>query len=338
MRLSLARWNDARLAFSIGAVTPRSHNSGMGSLSDNTVTVEHVLDFLGDSCKGILGSRIGQLSRPVAIDDADGGGGITFCSLDTHDACKAIETSKARLVLVKQRLLREVSIQGAARRTLVGVENPRLEFIRVVAKLFAQERPSGISKSASIHPGAKLGQDVYIGPHCCIGECEIGDRVVIHGNVNIYSATRISNDVTVHAGTVIGADGFGYERTPDGSLVKFPHLGGVVIESDVEIGSNCCIDRGTLNDTRICRGAKLDDLVYVAHNVVIGEHALIVSHVAISGSASIGGQAWISSGVTIRDKISVGKSAFVGMGAAVTRDVPPEVTVVGVPAKPVIPK
>jgi UDP-3-O-[3-hydroxymyristoyl] glucosamine N-acyltransferase len=141
--------------------------------------------------------------------------------------------------------------------------------------------------------------------------------------------------VIIHAGTVIGADGFGYERNDGGELEKFPHLGHVVLEDNVEVGSNTCIDRGTLGDTIIREGAKIDNLVHIAHNVVVGRHAVVIAHAMIGGSTRIGDYAWVAPCACVRDVVSIGDRAMIGLGAVVVRDVPDGATVMGIPARPV---
>lgn len=133
---------------------------------------------------------------------------------------------------------------------------------------------------------------------------------------------------------MIGADGFGYQRNESGELEKFPHLGGVVIEDNVEIGSNTCIDRGTLGDTIIREGSKIDNLVHIAHNVIVGRHAIVIAHSMVGGSVRIGDYAWVSPSACLRDVISIGDRSTVGLGAVVVKDVPDGGTVMGTPARP----
>jgi UDP-3-O-[3-hydroxymyristoyl] glucosamine N-acyltransferase len=162
----------------------------------------------------------------------------------------------------------------------------------------------------------------------------LGEDSVLYAGVHLYAGVRIGRRVTIHAGTVIGADGFGYERALGGELTKFPHLGGVVIEDEVEIGANTCIDRGTLADTVVGRGARIDNLVHLAHNTRIGEHAAVIAHAMVGGSTQIGARAWIAPSACLRDRIAIGDDAVVGLGAVVTRAVPAGATVFGNPARP----
>jgi len=214
------------------------------------------------------------------------------------------------------------------------VDDPKLSFLKIASILFGYQRKKGIDKSSYIHPEAILGKDIYIGPNCFIGKVEIGDNTIIMGNNCILDKTIIGRNVVINPGTVIGSEGFGYSRDENKILHKFPHFGGVIIEDDVEIGANTCIDRGTLGNTIIRKGTKIDNLVHVAHNVEIGEHCLIIANSMLGGSIKIGAYSWVAPSASIINGISIGQNVTIGMGAVVVKSVPDGQTVAGVPARP----
>lgn len=296
------------------------------------VTVEDVVRVLGGSAQWIVGPRTGKVSRPIAIDSTWEDGGVSFSSAEPGAAVDAIAVSRAVVALCRA----DVRTSGLETlgKTIIGVENPRRSFIRIVSDLFAPTARRGIHPTAEIHPDAELGDEIYVGPFAYLGDCKVGDESVIHGHVHVGDGTVIGSNVTIHAGTVIGADGFGYERNEAGIMEKFPHVGGVVIEDDVEIGSNTCVDRGSLENTLIRRGAKVDNLVHVAHNVVIGVDAVVIAHAMIGGGVDIGDRAWVAPGAIIRNTIDIGAEATIGLGAVVTKSVPAQTTVIGNPARP----
>jgi UDP-3-O-[3-hydroxymyristoyl] glucosamine N-acyltransferase len=177
---------------------------------------------------------------------------------------------------------------------------------------------SAVPASVFVGAGASIGTDVqigdgsHIGPGCIIGDrVRIGARCRLHGRVSIYPDCVIGDDAIIHAGAVIGADGFGFARESDGSWVKIPQIGRVVIGNDVEIGANTTIDRGALDDTVIEDGVKLDNLIQIAHNVHIGAHTIMAGCVGVAGSTRIGkrcmfgGQAGISGHLTIADDVVI---------------------------------
>lgn len=189
--------------------------------------------------------------------------------------------------------------------------------------------PSPLHPSARVHPSARLHPGVVVGADCVVGEgCELFPNVVL------YPRVRLGARVRVHAGTVLGADGFRYHPGARG-LMKVPHVGGLVVGDDVEIGANSCIDRGMLGDTTIGRGAKLDNLVQVGHNGRIGQFAVLVSQVGLSGSVTVGDGAILAGQVGVKDHVTIGAGARLGARSAVHTDIPAGETWLGEPARPV---
>jgi UDP-3-O-[3-hydroxymyristoyl] glucosamine N-acyltransferase len=198
-----------------------------------------------------------------------------------------------------------------------------------------------------------LGRDVSVGPHCVLESgVKVGDRSILYAGcylghgVTIGSDTKLYPHVTVreycqigsrniiHSGTVVGSDGFGYTVDEKGVRTKIPQIGIVVIGDDVEIGANVTVDRARFGKTCIGNGVKIDNLVQIAHNVVIGEHAVIVAQVGIAGSAEIGAHSVLAGQAGVAGHVTVGEWVVVGGQAAVTKDVPPKMFVSGYPAMP----
>lgn len=225
-------------------------------------------------------------------------------------------------------LSKDVNVGGLGENnTYIFVDNPRLSFIRA-AKILYTEYIKLEENDPTIHKSADISKSVYIGKNCFIGK-----NVKIYPHVTILCNTRVDDNVTIYPNTSIGNIGFGQERNECGELEKFPHIGGVHIGRNVEIGSNVSIDRGTLTDTVIGEGTMIDNLVHVAHNVKIGKHCEIICLSAIGGSVEIGDYSTISLNVCIRDGVIVGNNVLVGLGAVVTKNVPNNTTVAGNPAR-----
>lgn len=212
-------------------------------------------------------------------------------------------------------------------------KHPRKAFIKAMHEFLPKERPTGVSKTVVIGRNCNIGKDVYIGHFSVIADnVDIGDGSLIYPNVVIYENVKIGKNCVVHSGTVIGSVGFGYERIGDENL-QFPHIGGIIIEDDVEIGSLNNIERGTLSNTVIKKGAKIDDLCSIGHNVVIEEGCNVVGGALVFGSTVLKRGCYIAPGAMVREYLVIGENATVGMGAVVVRSVEPGDTVAGVPAK-----
>ncbi len=236
---------------------------------------------------------------------------------------------------------------------LILVENPKLEFARVARELHSPSSPTGRHESVIIHPDSDvrasfIGAFVSIGAKTTVGDSTeihagtkigrnvtIGERTVIHSNCVLYDGVFVGDDCVIHSGVIVGADGFGFVRDETGEHVKFPQIGSVVIEDNVEIGANTCIDRGALGETRIGAGTKIDNLVQIAHNVQIGKRCVIAAQTGISGSSVIEDDVVIAGQVGIADHVRVKSGAILGAQCGVpTRKIIRKGVWWGTPAQP----
>lgn len=216
------------------------------------------------------------------------------------------------------------------------VKNPRAYFREVIVAFFYKGQMNyGISSSAKISDSAHIGKNVSIGNNVVIEEdCVIGDYSFIGHNTVVLAETIIGNHVIIGNNTTIGGTGFGYEKDEKDQYQLMPHIGNVVIEDHVEIGNNTCIDRGVIGPTLIKKNAKIDNLVHIAHGVVIGQNSLIIANAMIGGSTIIGDNVWVAPSASLINKIAIGNNSLIGMGAVVVKSVDENITVLGNPAKP----
>ncbi len=233
----------------------------------------------------------------------------------------------------------------------IQVKNPHQAVVKLLRLWETRERKIGVDRRAVIGENVELGEGVYIGPftvvedgvrigknsviqaHCYLGKgVVIGEDCFLHPRVTVEKGVRIGNRVIIQSGAVIGSEGFGYYQE-NGKSHRIPHLGSVVIEDDVEIGAGTTIDRGTLQDTVIGEGTKIDNLVQIAHNVVIGKNCLLVAQVGISGSVKIGDNVILAGQVGVCDHVRIGDGVKVLARSVVTKDIPPGKTVSGFPAR-----
>ena len=247
---------------------------------------------------------------------------LSFCSSEGDDAISSISNSRAGVILCNKNVMQRLGRRQERKRQqcLVFLENPRLTIIHIIKLIYkrAKSELREVSRTAIISKTVKIGKNCSIGEFCVIGDdCRIGDNTTIHDRVNILQNTRIGKNCVIQPGTVIGADGFAYERhTETLELERFPHIGGVQIGDDVEIYSNCSIARGSLSDTVIGNGTKLNALVHITHNVEIGKNCACCSGVTIGGSTIIGDTCWLGQNSTLKHKIRIGNKVIVGSGAS----------------------
>jgi UDP-3-O-[3-hydroxymyristoyl] glucosamine N-acyltransferase len=242
----------------------------------------------------------------------------------------------------------------SAPKPIIRTANPSLAFAKIVTLVTPAEvkHPKGIHPTVTLGKNVSLGKDVAVGayvaigdnasvgertiiyPGCFIGhDAKIGSNAIFYSNVSICQYVTIGDRVVIHHGTVVGSEGFGFV-TIDGLHHRLPQVGTVVIEDDVEIGANVTIDRARFDKTVIGKGTKIDNLVHIAHNVVIGENCFIVAQVGISGSTKVGNNVILAGQVGIVGHITIGDDAIVMAQSGVSKSIPPQTTVWGYPAKP----
>ncbi|MDI6839910.1 MAG: UDP-3-O-(3-hydroxymyristoyl)glucosamine N-acyltransferase [bacterium] len=284
-----------------------------------------------------------EVSRIARIEEAESGD-ITWFSHPRYR--KWLNKTHASCIIVPK------GMSGASIST-IELENPSLAIAKLLQEFYPKPIPQkGISKLVQIDATAKIGKGVSIGafvyigkdsvvgnrvtifPHVYIGDnVAIGDDTHIYPNVTIEDNVVIGNRVIIYSGAVIGSDGFAYTRVK-GKHERIPHCGGVILEDDVEIGALSTVDRAVIGNTIIKKGTKIDNLVHIAHNVVIGEHSIIVAQVGIAGSTRIGKNVTIAGQAGLTDHLIIGDNVVIGAQAGVTKDVRNGMTVSGYPARP----
>ncbi|MDQ1590532.1 MAG: UDP-3-O-[3-hydroxymyristoyl] glucosamine N-acyltransferase [Pyrinomonadaceae bacterium] len=300
----------------------------------------------------VVGDAQVLIGRVASLEGAEAGA-ISF--VEEGKFLEGARASRASCLLVPEGTGESMVAAGEFAATLIEVARPKLAFALIAEVLHAPLRRAGaIHPTAVVAESARVEEDVFIGAGVCVGErvrigrgtqvlagavvedgVEVGAACVLHPNVVLYGGVRLGSGVVLHAGVVVGADGFGYVRDAAG-YHKFPQVGTVVIEDDVEIGANSCVDRGALGETRIGRGTKLDNLVHVGHNVEIGERVVIAAQTGISGSTVIESDAVIGGQVGMGDHARVQAGAIVGSKAGILpgKIVRAGAVVWGVPVRP----
>lgn len=288
-------------------------------------SAEMIAGFLGGE---IVGDREAKVNTLAKIEEGHEGA-LSFLANPKYE--HYIYDSQSTIVIVNK----SFTPTAPVRPTMIRVDDAYGCFAKLLELYVANKpRKKGVSPKASVAESARLGADCYVGDFAVIDEgvtlgdgCQIfpqvyvgdgvkiGNNVIINAGVKIYEGCVIGSNVVLHAGCVIGADGFGFAPNAEGRFDKIPQIGNVVIEDDVEIGANTCVDRATMGSTFIRRGVKLDNLIQVGHNVVVGENTVAAAQVGIAGSTKVGrncmfgGQVGIAGHLTIGDRVSVGSQS-----------------------------
>lgn len=307
-----------------------------------TRTAAELAEYLGARLEGDSRAQISGVASP----ERAGAGDLIYFDSPRHQ--KRAADSAARCVLAKPG-------ERMAGKTILETSDPKFAFAKAARWLQPDRAPSaGVHPTAIIAADAKVAARVFIGPyvvieggaeigagteieaHCFLGRgVYVGENCRLHPRVTLYAGSRLGNHVEVHTGAVIGADGFGYVFG-EGRHLKFPQIGNVEIGDDVEIGANTTIDRGSLEDTQIGDGVKIDNLVQVAHNVRVGEHSVLAAQTGVSGSSTIGTRVIVGGQVGIADHCRIEDGAIVGAQAGIPsgKTIRGGQTVWGTPARP----
>lgn len=307
------------------------------------------MKFSAEMLAGVLGGTVeGNPATEVwtfAKIEEGTEGALSFLANPKYE--QYLYTSKSSVIIVAKDLV----LQQPVSATLVRVENPYAGFAKLL-EIYESTiaRPSGISDKAHIDPSAKVGEGCYVGPfavieagaevgegsliypNCYVGKgVKVGAGCTLHPNVTVYHGCRLGNGVVLHAGVVIGADGFGFAPQADGTFGKIPQIGNVVLEDNVEIGANTCVDRATMGSTLIRKGTKLDNLIQVGHNVVFGSNTVVAAQSGFAGSSKIGSNCMIGGQTGVVGHITVGDGVKTGAKTAIVGSVTGGQTLVGNP-------
>ena len=298
------------------------------------------MKFTAQMIAGLLtGEVVGDKNASVyTISSIEGGkeGGLAYLSNPRFE--QYLYTTKCSVVLVERNF--EPKEKVAA--TLIKVDNVNACVLRLLDMYNAMKpQKKGVSKMASISKKAKIGKDCYIGDFAVIEEgavigdgakiypqCYVGDNVKIGAGTTLYPGVKIYEECSVgekcilHAGVVIGADGFGFAPNAEGGFDKIPQLGNVIIEDNVEIGANSCIDRAKTDSTIIRKGVKLDNLIQIGHNVIIGENTVSSAQTGIAGTSKVGANCFLAGQVGVADHVTIGDRVKIGAQSGIDRDIP----------------
>ncbi|MCH5229319.1 MAG: UDP-3-O-(3-hydroxymyristoyl)glucosamine N-acyltransferase [Muribaculaceae bacterium] len=305
------------------------------------ITAKELAAYCGGSVEGDGSATVSDFAK---IEEA-GKGDLSFIANPKY--AHYASTTNASVLLVSKNFEAPSDLKA----TLVRVEDPYSSLARLMTMVAATKpKPKGIENPVSVGDGTQLPEDIYLGafayigknvkvgkgvqiyPQCYIGDnCEIGDDTVLYPGVKIYQGCKVGNRCIIHAGAVIGSDGFGFAPVA-GHFEKIPQMGAVIIEDDVEIGANTTVDRATFGNTIIGKGTKLDNLIQIAHNVKVGENNVFAAQVGIAGSTKIGDRNKVGGQCGFAGHISIGNDNEIGAQSGLHSDVGNGKRLIGYPA------
>lgn len=310
------------------------------------------MQFTAEMIAGLLGGEIvGDKSATVStVSSIDGGKAGSLAYLTNPAYEQYLYTTEASIVLVDKTFEPKQEVTT----TLIKVENVGLCVLNLLEMYNAtRPRKTGISKLASINEAAQMGENCYVGDFTVIEagakignnvqlypQCYVGDNVVIgegtkiYPGVKIYEGCVIGKNCILHSGVVIGADGFGFAPKEDGTFAKIPQLGNVIIEDNVELGANTCIDRAKTDSTIIRSGVKLDNLIQIGHNVEVGANTVMSAQVGIAGTSKVGSNCFVAGQVGVADHVTIGNRVKIGSKSGIEKNVADDEIRFGYPALP----
>lgn len=297
------------------------------------------MKFTADMVAGLLGGEVvGDKNASIyTVSSIEGGkeGGLAYLSNPRFE--QYLYTTACSVVLVERNFVPKKEVKA----TMIKVDDVNACVLRLLSMYNAMKpQKKGISKLASVSSKAKIGKDCYIGdfavveagavvgdgakiyPQCYVGDnVHIGEKTMLYAGVKIYEGCKIGARCIIHAGAVIGADGFGFAPNAEGGFDKIPQLGNVIIEDDVEVGANTCIDRAKTDSTIIRRGVKLDNLIQIGHNVQIGENTVSSAQMGIAGTSKVGKNCFLAGQVGIADHVTIGDHVKIGSKSGIDKNV-----------------
>lgn len=301
-------------------------------MTNKDISVKSIVDFLGDQVLSVKGQIVDTCIDNVADVEHTISSTLDWINPSKSDKEQIVLKSPAKVFIVDPSVEYSNEIEKAGK-TLIVVAKPRMVIAKVMTEFFLPKSVGYIHPHATIDDDAQVDPTANIGAGVVIGKAKIGAHTVIKPNVVIYDDVTIGDNCLIQAGAVIGTDGLGCMREEDGSMVKFPHLGGIIIGNNVEIGANCQIAKGVLSDTIIKDGCKINGLCFIAHNCVLDENVWITGDTMLCGTTRVGKNTTIFSNVIVRDQAHIGAGCIIGMGSVITKNVPDGETWFGAPAK-----